>query len=112
MLGEEEQSHGMHVGSYGLVRGHGQLAVGGAVPAVKAPPKEFAGLYAAAMASIKTQEPFKPLPVQEIALIWDGYPTRWGTGAGCIYICAWHYCLFCCITSGCWIELRKPDVVM
>lgn len=80
--------------------------------AEKAPPREFAGLFAAARASIKTPEPFKPIPVQEIAMIWDGYPSRWGTGAGCIYICVWHYCLFCCNTGECWVERRKPDVEM
>lgn len=60
----------------------------------------------------------KPVPVAELIGSMareSSYPTRIGWGAGCIYICVWHYCLFCCLRGNritCWIERRKPDVIM
>ena len=95
--------------SKGMIR---DLQVEPCNEASKAPSKEIVRLFAEARARIKPSGEWKPIPVQEIAMIWDGYPSRWGTGAGCFYLCIWHYCLFCCLDKGCWIEGRKPDVIM
>jgi hypothetical protein len=75
-------------------------------------PEEIVAVFAEARKRIKDPTDWKPIPVQDIAMIWDGYPTRWGTGACCFYLCVWHYCLFCCASGVCWIERRKPDVIM
>ncbi len=66
------------------------------------------------------QGSWEPMPVKKFfAMAKNGsYPPRAGTGAGCFYICAGEYCLFCCAPSptrpniSCWIERRKPDVIM
>jgi hypothetical protein len=85
-------------------------------------PKEMSRDIAAIVAKAKklaVKNPWKPVPVREfvgnIARLNDSYPPRAGTGAGCFYICVWHYCIFCCYWNFpffCWIERRKPDVEM
>jgi len=81
----------------------------------KAMSKEMSEVVAQARRKIE-QDPWQPVPVAELidSIAMDSsYPTRIGWGAGCIYICVWHYCLFCCIRPPrCWIERRKPDVEM
>jgi hypothetical protein len=81
----------------------------------KAMSKEMSEVVAKARKRME-QDPWQPVPVAELVenMARDShYPPRIGWGAGCIYICLWHYCLFCCISPpGCWIETRKPDVEM
>ena len=80
--------------------------------------KEMSKVFAEARRRIE-QNPWQPVPVAElidnVAMATGRYPTRIGWGAGCIYVCIWHYCLFCCLRGNrivCWIEPRKPDVIM
>ena len=84
----------------------------------RVPPKSITKEMSAVLAEVRRridQDPWQPVPVSELVSIAQQgrYPTRIGWGAGCIYICIWHYCLFCCIwPPRCWIETRKPDVEM
>jgi hypothetical protein len=79
--------------------------------------KEISEVFAEARRRVE-QVPWEPVPVAELIDSMareSSYPTRIGWGAGCIYICVWHYCLFCCVRGNqviCWIETRKPDVDM
>jgi len=82
--------------------------------------EEVAALVAHAVKELEGLDYWKPVPVGEfLAMVQQGsYPPRGGTGAGCFYICLWTYCLFCCKSTAkspgptCWIERRKPDVIM
>jgi len=82
--------------------------------------EEILTLFSHVAKKLEHSEHWKPVPVEEFLIMAkDGsYPPRAGTGAGCFYICLWHYCLFCCLSTAtssfptCWIERRKPDVEM
>ncbi|MDP1990289.1 MAG: hypothetical protein Q8K00_04635 [Syntrophales bacterium] len=65
----------------------------------KALSKEMNEILAEARKRI-IQEPWQPVPVSEFVESMareSSYPTRIGWGAGCIYLCIWNYCLFCCL---------------
>lgn len=79
-------------------------------------PREIAAIVAKAK-KFAVKSPWTPIPVKEFVsnIARQSYPPRAGTGAGCFYVCIWHYCIFCCYWNFpffCWIETRKPDVEM
>lgn len=81
-------------------------------------PRDVAAMIAKAKRKLG-RNPWTPVPIREfvtnMARQSGSYPPRAGTGAGCFYICLWHYCVFCCYWNWpyfCWIERRKPDVEM
>lgn len=82
--------------------------------------EEIKALFLHAIKELDSIDYWEPVPVKKfLAMVKNGsYPPRAGTGAGCFYVCYSIYCLFCCKSTAtstipkCWIERRKPDVVM
>jgi hypothetical protein len=80
----------------------------------KMPSKETVALFKKARSKVKDWGVWHPMPVTELAAQAISRPDRFGTGAGCVYICHGNYCLFCCYDPlRCWIEERtgSPDMV-
>ncbi len=79
------------------------------------PSKETVALFKKARSKVKDLGVWRPMPVTELAVLAFSRPDRFGTGAGCVYICHGDYCVFCCVyPPRCWIETRtaSPDIIL
>lgn len=73
--------------------------------------KDIKKLVRKVRSRLKAPRRWTVIPVEKLATTLSARGPIWGTGAGCFYICAYSYCIFCCWWNWpffCWVETRAP----